>query len=188
MDVTAVRELLDTNPDVLLVDVRTPGEYETAHIADAINLPLDQVDAHLEQVVRDAGGKLVLICQSGNRATRCQTKLAAAGLTDTAVMSGGMAAWASAGAPVITGRQRWGLERQVRLVAGSIVALSVLAGIWWPPAALLAGFVGAGLAFAAITDTCAMGMLLAKLPYNRADKSADITTSLARLRESSQQA
>lgn len=186
MDVTAVRELLDINPDVLLVDVRTPGEYETAHISDAINLPLDQVDAHLEQVVRDAGGKLVLVCQSGNRANQCQTMLAAAGLTDTVVMSGGMDAWTSAGAPVITGRQRWGLERQVRLVAGSIVALSVLAGIWWPPAVFVAGFIGAGLAFAAITNTCAMGMLLAKLPYNRA--GTDVTSSLARLRQASQQA
>jgi hypothetical protein len=58
-----------------------PAEFETAHIPGAINLPLDQVDAHLGRIVADAGGHLLLIRQSGNRATQACTKLAGAGLT-----------------------------------------------------------------------------------------------------------
>jgi len=182
IDVAAVHALIAASPDVLLVDVRTPGEYESAHIAGSINLPLDQVDAQPERVVADVGGKMVLICQSGERAGQCQIKLAAAGLTDTVVMTGGMNAWTAVAAPVVRGRARWGLERQVRLVAGGIVLVSVLASIAWPPARFIAGFIGAGLVFAALTNTCAMGMMLAKVPYNRPATPADIGRSLALLR------
>lgn len=180
MDVPTARALLATNPDTLIVDVRTPAEFETAHIAGAINLPLDQVDAHLGRIVADAGGRMLLICQSGNRATQACTKLASAGLTDAAVMTGGMGAWIAAGAPVERGRQRWSLERQVRLTAGLIVLIAVLAGIWLPGAQYLAGVIGAGLTVAALTDTCAMGALLARLPYNRG-AGCDVDAAMARL-------
>ncbi|QRN81408.1 MAG: sulfurtransferase, partial [Nocardiopsis sp. BM-2018] len=51
----------------------------------------------------------------------------------------------------------------------------------WPPMVAVAGFVGAGLAFAAVTDTCAMGMALARLPYNQPRNDLDIEDSLTRL-------
>jgi len=181
LDVPAARALIAGNPDTLIVDVRTPAEFETAHIAGAINLPLDQVDAHLSRIVADAGGRMLLVCQSGNRATQACTKLAGAGLSDATVMTGGMGAWIAAGGPVQRGRQRWSLERQVRLVAGLIVLLAVLAGIWLPGAQYLAAAIGAGLTFAALTNTCAMGMLLSRLPYNRGD-GCDVDTAIARLR------
>ncbi|BCJ75859.1 sulfurtransferase [Catellatospora sp. IY07-71] len=179
IDVVSTRALLAANPDTLLVDVRTPGEYETAHIAGSINLPLDQVDAHLQHIVAAAGATMVIVCQSGNRAGQCQSRLSAAGVTGAAVMTGGLNAWLAAGAPVVRGRQRWSLERQVRLVAGGIVLVSIVASVWLPAARYLAGFIGAGLTFAALTDTCAMGMMLAKLPYNRPAKAADVRQALA---------
>jgi rhodanese-related sulfurtransferase len=182
IDVTSVREMLATNPDALVVDVRTPGEFETAHISGAINLPLDQVDAHLARIVNDAGGQMVLVCQSGNRAGQACRKLAGAGLTGSAVMTGGMNDWIAAGNPVVRGRERWALERQVRLVAGTIVLLSVLASILVPGAQIVAGLVGAGLAIAALTNTCAMGALLSRLPYNRGP-GHDPETALVRLRQ-----
>src|SRR5690606_36632127 len=128
-----------------------------------------------------AGGRILLMCQSGNRATQACRKLVNAGLSSASVIEGGMNAWIAAGGPVERGRQRWSLERQVRLVAGLIVLLSVLASIWLPPARFVAGFIGAGLVFAALTNTCAMGMLLAKLPYNRG-AVCDVNAALGRLR------
>jgi rhodanese-related sulfurtransferase len=181
IDVATARALMANNPDILIVDVRTPGEFETAHIAGSINLPLDQVDAHLERIVRDAGGRILLMCQSGNRATQACRKLVNAGLSSASVIEGGMNAWIAAGGPVERGRPRWSLERQVRLVAGLIVLLSVLASIWLPSARFVAGFIGAGLVFAALTNTCAMGMLLAKLPYNRG-AVCDVDAAIGRLR------
>ncbi|GAA1394091.1 rhodanese-like domain-containing protein [Catellatospora coxensis] len=181
IDVVSTRALLSANPDALLVDVRTPGEYETAHIAGSINLPLDQVDAHLQHIVSAAGGTMVIVCQSGNRAGQCQSRLAAAGATGATVMTGGMNAWIAAGAPVVRGRERWSLERQVRLAAGGIVLASIIVGIWLPAARYLAAFIGAGLTFAALTDTCAMGMMLSKLPYNRPASRTDVRQALAGL-------
>jgi rhodanese-related sulfurtransferase len=181
LDPAAVRALTAANPDVLLVDVRTPGEYQTAHVPGSVNLPLDQVDAHLRRIVSDAGGRMVLVCQAGGRARQAQQRLTAAGLTDVAILAGGMNAWIAAGGPVErSGRTRWSLERQVRLVAGGIVLVSVLASIWVPAMAYLAGLVGAGLFVAALTNSCLLGMLLARLPYNRGP-AADVDAAIARL-------
>ena len=71
------------------------------------------------------------------------------------------------------GRQRWDLERQVRLVAGSLVLAGIAGSVFVPGLKYVSGFVGAGLAFAAVTNTCAMGMALSKLPYNR-DAGCDV--------------
>jgi rhodanese-related sulfurtransferase len=181
VDVATARAMMANNPDILIVDVRTPGEFETAHVAGSINLPLDQVDAHLERLVNDAGGRILLMCQSGNRATAACTKLVNAGLTGASIIAGGINAWIAAGGPVERGRERWSLERQVRLVAGLIVLLSVVASLWVPEARFVAGFVGAGLTFAAMTNTCTMGMLLSRLPYNRG-QACDVDSATARLR------
>lgn len=92
----------------------------------------------------------------------------------------GPAAWQSAGGDVETDTPIWALERQVRLVAGSIVAASILASLKFPKARFLAGGVGSGLVFAAVSNTCLMGNLLAKLPYNRAE-GGDVAASVAAL-------
>jgi rhodanese-related sulfurtransferase len=181
IDVASARSLMAINPDVLVVDVRTAAEFDSAHIDGAINLPLDQVDAHLRRIVADAGGTMLLICQSGGRAARAGSALAGAGLSDVAVLSGGMNSCIAAGAPVSRGRPRWSLERQIRLVAGGIVVVSVMVGLWVPAALAIAAFIGAGLAVAALTDTCVMGMLLARLPYNRGP-GVDVEAAIARLR------
>lgn len=181
IDTATARALITTDPGVLVVDVRTPSEFASAHIDGAVNLPLDQVDAHLRRIVQDAGGRMVLVCQSGGRAERARKALSEAGLPGVAVLDGGMNAWIASGAPVNRGRPRWPLERQVRLVAGSIVLVSAVTSLWVPAAVFVAAFVGAGLTVAALTDTCAMGMLLARLPYNRAGE-VDVEAAVARLR------
>ncbi len=181
IDTATARALMAANPDVLVVDVRTPAEFETAHIGGAINLPFDQVDAHLRRIVADAGGRMLLVCQSGGRATQARKRLCEAGLPDTVVLAGGMNAWIASGAPVVRGRQRWSLERQVRLVAGGLVLASIVADLWLPGARFAGVLVGAGLMFAGLTDTCAMGMLLARLPYNRG-ATTDVDAALACIR------
>lgn len=179
VDVGAARALLATEPGTLLVDVRTPGEFQNGHIAGAVNVPLDQVDAHLPALVGRSAGRLVLVCQAGPRAEQAALKLARAGRADVAVLTGGMNAWAASGAPVERSADaRWTLERQVRFTAGLIVLLSVVASIWFPPMRFLAGAIGGGLVFAALSNTCMMGMALMKLPYNKAE-SRDIEAAIA---------
>lgn len=96
------------------------------------------------------------------------------------VLDGGIVAWLSTGGAVNHGPARWDLERQVRLTAGSIVLASVLGSVVVPQLKWVAGAVGAGLTGAALTNSCLMGKVLSKLPYNRG-ASCDIDTVLGRL-------
>ena len=155
------------DPAVHVIDVRTPGEFETGHIEGSYNVPLDLLGEHITDLAA-LGHNVVLVCQSGARATKALEQLVAAGKSNLRLLQGGMSAWTASGGQVArTNATRWAMDRQVRLVAGSVVLASVLASIWFPPARYLAGFIGAGLTFSAVTNTCGMAMMLAKLPYNR---------------------
>ena len=155
------------DPAVHVIDVRTPGEFETGHIEGAYNVPLDLLGEHVADLAA-LEHNVVLVCQSGARATKALEQLVAAGKSNLRLLQGGMTAWNTSGAQVArTNDTRWAMDRQVRLVAGAIVLASIVASVWFPAARYLAGLVGAGLTFSAVTDTCAMAMVLAKVPYNR---------------------
>lgn len=177
----AETQRLVQEPSTLVLDVRSPGEFETSHIDGAVNIPVDRLDPHLREIVAAGGGTMVLVCQSGGRAEQAAGKLTSEGHLDLVLLEGGMNAWQAAGAPVRRGEvERWALERQVRLVAGSIVLLAVVASIWVPGLKWVGAAVGFGLVFAALSNTCMMGMLLSKLPYNRG-AGCDIDQALSRL-------
>jgi rhodanese-related sulfurtransferase len=154
-----------------LIDVRTPVEFAEVHVDFARNVPLDQLRA--DQVTVNGEGPLYVICRSGSRGRQACEKLKAAGLTAVNV-EGGTAAWEAAGLPVArSGEKVMSLERQVRIGAGSLVIVGVLLGAFAHPAFYaLSGFVGVGLVFAGVTDWCGMGMLLARMPWNRARASS----------------
>jgi rhodanese-related sulfurtransferase len=152
-----------------LVDVRSASEFAGGHLAGALNIPLDQVESRLADL--DCHRPVVLICKSGLRSTIVCNLLQQLG-RPALVLQGGTAAWQQAGFPLVRSvKTRWSLERQVRLIAGLLVAtgalLALLVDIRW---AFLSGFVGLGLTFAGVTDFCAMGKLLERMPWNRAGK------------------
>ncbi|MGR6319124.1 rhodanese-like domain-containing protein [Micromonospora soli] len=182
LDALTLRELIGAGRSPRLLDVRTPAEFETVHIPGAYNVPLDLLKEHREELRNHLAEDVVLICRSGARARQAEQALAEVGLPNLKVLDGGMLAWQTANAPVKQGTSRWDLERQVRLVAGSIVLASILGSVFVPGLKWVAGFIGAGLTFAAVTNTCAMGMLLSKLPYNRG-ASCDLDTIVGQLRE-----
>ena len=168
---------------VTVLDVRTPGEFSGSHISGAINLPVDQLNGPvLETVAAQASWPMLVICQSSVRAQQAANRLEEAGFGDTTVLANGMNAWQAAGAPTeqVPADDRWAMERQVRLVAGSIVLTSVLASALVPKAKWLAAGIGGGLTFAAVSNTCMMGDLLGKLPYNRTPE-ADVTRAVSQL-------
>ncbi len=184
LDAATLRELIDSGRAPRLLDVRTPAEFETAHVPGAYNVPLDLLKEHRDELRNHLDEDVVLICRSGARAAQAERTLAGAGLPNLKILDGGMTAWQAADAPVTRGAPRWDLERQVRLVAGSIVLVSILASVFVPGLKWVAGFVGAGLTFAALTNTCAMGILLGRLPYNRG-ASCDLDSVVGQLRDGS---
>lgn len=159
-----LKTALDRN-EALVVDVREPGEFAREHIAGAQSFPLSSFDP--SRLPRDR--RIVLCCQSGARSGRALSQIEAAGLTDVAHLDGGLSAWKAAHLPTsIDITQPISIMRQVQITAGSLALLgAILAALVSPWFILLSGFVGAGLVFAGVTDTCMMAMLLAKLPYNR---------------------
>lgn len=169
----------------VLLDVRSPAEYGSARLRGSVNVPLDQLKRQSDQAsahARTAGEEhraTVVVCQSGVRAREAAEVITNAGLADVHVLEGGLARWRTEGNEVENGRAAWEMERQVRLVAGSIVLTSVLASTALPRAKWLAAGIGAGLTGAALTDTCAMGAMLAKAPWNtRSSKPVGLVQAL----------
>lgn len=153
--------------EAVLVDVREPAEHAGEHIADAYLVPLSKFDP--AQVPQEPGKKLVLHCLSDSRSAQAARKWLEAGQGPVWHLQGGLQAWKEAGySTVQSERASLSLQRQVQIVAGSLVFLGTVLGAFVSPwCLLLSGFVGAGLMFAGITNTCGLAMLLAKLPYNQ---------------------
>jgi rhodanese-related sulfurtransferase len=183
VDVRTLQAWLNGDDAPRVLDVRTPAEFETSHIPGSYNVPLDNLREHRAELRRHLDEDVVLVCQSGSRAEQAEKALAEVGLPGLRVLEGGMTAWRTAGAPVNRGRQTWELERQVRLVAGSIVLAGILGSVKVPKLKWIAGGIGAGLTTAALTNTCAMGMLLSKMPWNRCADACDIDQVVTALSE-----
>lgn len=161
---------LHESQGVELIDVRTPAEFREVHATIAVNVPLDTLTSEQVKQVQsgDDAAPVYFICQSGNRSSRACQKLIDAGFTNVVSVEGGTKAWDQLGLPVNRGKKTISLERQVRIAAGFLVLLGALLGMFVNPwFSGLSAFVGAGLMFAGITDTCGMAMLLAKMPWNQ---------------------
>lgn len=161
-----LKQWLDQN-QVTLIDVREPSEYATERIHGATLVPLSQFD--INQIPLETGKTLVLQCQSGKRSAQAAQQILASGVEIVIHLEGGLNAWKQLGyATQINKNMPISMFRQVQIVAGSLVLMGTVLGVVLSPWFLiLSGFVGAGLVFAGVSNTCAMAILLAKLPYNQ---------------------
>ena len=168
VDAQTLRTWMKDPEDLIVIDVRFAAEFEAMHIRGSYNVPLPLLSEHTDELAERLGKRVVLVCQSGTRAEQARTRLGGAGVGSAHVLVGGVPAFAAANGDVVRGQQRWDLERQVRMVAGSAVVLGLAGGRFVSPKLrLLAGGIGAGLTFSAATNSCAMGMVLARMPWNR---------------------
>ncbi|MGW4105730.1 rhodanese-like domain-containing protein [Streptomyces sp. NPDC004976] len=173
--------------ELIIIDVRTPGEFAGGHLPGALNIPLDRVQRALPDIRHAAErGDVLVVCASGARSENACRVLAESGVT-AATLSGGTGAWAADGhelhRPQGTSRATWGMERQVRLTAGALVLLGLLLGLVVHPAfQIVSAGIAGGLVFSALTNTCGMAAMLAKLPHNR-PRTADLGSTLAALRD-----
>ncbi len=168
-DFCSEREL---NKALFVIDVRTEAEHAACHVPGVRLYPLQDIDPAVVLAEADKAGAdtpIYVLCKGGGRAQQAAVKLAAANSAHPiVVVAGGTDACAASGMPVNEGKPMMSLERQVRIAAGGLVLTGVVLGYLINPGFFtLSGFVGAGLMFAGITDTCAMGMMLARMPWNK---------------------
>ena len=158
---------IQAGEQVHLFDVRTPIEFREVHATVARNTPLESLDCGAVLAEHPTNAPLYVICRSGSRGKQACEKFTAAGCTNVVNVEGGTMAWDQAGCPVIRGQKAISLERQVRIAAGFLVLTGAVLSVEYPWFIGLSGFVGAGLMFSGITDTCGMGMILARMPWNQ---------------------
>jgi rhodanese-related sulfurtransferase len=159
------------NDKLKIIDVREPGEYRQVRAQGAISLPLSRLEKKPEEIKTHTEGAeaILLTCKSGARSAKA-AKLIEEHADGCAVyvIDGGTDAWVAANLPHQKQERAISLQRQVQIAAGSLVFLGTLLGAsvsaWW---LVLSGFVGAGLVFAGITNSCGMAMLIAKMPWNQ---------------------
>ncbi|WP_420450599.1 rhodanese-like domain-containing protein [Ilumatobacter sp.] len=179
IDPAGLRDLLEADPAALVLDVRTGGEFAGVHIPGSRNVPLGSLDERARAVAL-VDRPMVVVCRSGERAERARATLTAAGATRLRVLVGGVDGWISSGGEVTRGRSTtWAMDRQIRLVAGSISLVGIVGSIFVPRAKWLSGAVATGLTFSALSDTCALGAVLARLPYNA---GGDVDEVIAEMR------
>jgi rhodanese-related sulfurtransferase len=168
------KKLFSEDDKLTIIDVRSSVEFKSLSLASATNIPLDVLNCELvENHLNDRATTdqpIYLMCKGGHRAKLANEKLLQ--LTQQIVcIEGGMDALGQDSSLPLQRDPTAGisLERQVRIAAGTLVLLGVVLGtILHPGAYILAAFVGAGLVFAGATDWCGMGLLLAKMPWNKA--------------------
>ena len=178
----ALAQLYSSGQGIDLIDVRTPAEFQQVHVEFARNVPLSDLDP--DQIVRARNGSanepLYVICQAGGRGQQACERFAKAGFPNVINIEGGTAACETAGLPLVRGKKVMSLERQVRITAGSLVLVGVALGSLVHPYLYgLSAFIGAGLVFAGLTDTCGMGMMLAKMPWNTRPAAGSAAPSVA---------
>jgi glyoxylase-like metal-dependent hydrolase (beta-lactamase superfamily II) len=161
-DLQALRE---AQRDTVLLDVRSRLEFEGSWIDGATNLPLEELDGRLDEIPEQR--EVVVVCRTGVRATIAAEALARSGRR-ARVLEGGMQAWRRAHLPMREGRRRLPVDRQVQLIAGSMILTGIALGTLVNPWFLgIAAFFGAGLTFAGATGTCGLAHILLRLPWNR---------------------
>lgn len=171
-----LRDALGSDTPPTVIDVRSGAEFGSVHIPGSYNVPLPLLAEHGEEFASRLPGQVVLICQSGNRASQACARLGSAGVDPDAVtvLDGGIAAYEASGGDVVRGKGAWAMDRQVRMVAGSLVLTGVTASrLVSPKLVYLAGAIGTGLTWSALSNSCAMAAVLAQMPWNRsADEPA----------------
>ncbi len=173
-----LKNLIHSGKHIDLIDVRTPVEFRALHVTGARNVPLDRLDPN---ALRTAGGTssdpVYVVCRSGGRSRQACDKLLAAGVTNVVNVEGGTVACESAGAPVVRGKSAMPLNSQVQVITGVTVVSGAVAALattnlYWLSLPIM---MGAGLVFSGLTNTCGMGTLLARMPWNQVKPEA--TTS-----------
>jgi rhodanese-related sulfurtransferase len=164
--VVGLKEVLE-NGEIHLVDVREQVEFAGGRVSGANLIPLGELEERHAEL--DHSKPIYVMCRTGRRSTEAQQKLRSLGFTNVVNVVGGLEAWKKEQLPVERDEHApWSIERQVRFTAGVLVLTGVLLSLFVHTYFIaLSGLIGFGLAFTAAIDWCGMGLLIAKMPWNK---------------------
>ena len=98
VSVSTAKDMIDSNPDLVILDVRFLYEYEDGHIKNAILIPVGELAGRLDELDKDK--ETLVYCKSGGRSATASGILDAAGFTSVYNMVGGITAWIDAEYPI----------------------------------------------------------------------------------------
>ncbi|MFK7769551.1 MAG: rhodanese-like domain-containing protein [Mariniblastus sp.] len=169
----SLREKSDSKKSLCLIDVRTPAEFSEVHAVDAINIPLHQFDANqaASKLGLSKDDTIYLICKMGGRSQKACENMLSNGYKNATNVAGGTDDWVRSALPIVQGAKKaFAINRQVQILAGSLALIGALLSFYNPYFAILPIFIGGGLVFSGLTNTCGMGTMLAMMPWNQAPK------------------
>ncbi|HKP70025.1 MAG TPA: rhodanese-like domain-containing protein [Pyrinomonadaceae bacterium] len=151
----------------ILVDVREWPEFAAGRVPGSRLIPLADISKRSGEL--DKARDVFLICRTGRRSAEAASRLRSLGFENVVNVEGGFEAWKKNKLPVERDeRAPWSIERQVRFTAGLLVLAGIVLSLFVHPYFIsISALIGFGLAFSSAIDWCGMGILLAKMPWNR---------------------
>jgi Rhodanese-related sulfurtransferase len=93
-------EMIQKEKDVIILDVRTPQEYQEGHISNAINIPVQILGQQLDKLNNFKDKKILVYCRSGHRSAIASQILDRAGFKNVYNLKGGIFEWKASGLPL----------------------------------------------------------------------------------------
>ena len=101
IDVKSVNEEFQGETSSVMIDVRSPEEFNGGHVEKSVNLPLEQVEQGIESIVPDKNAQIYVFCRSGGRSSMAQAILADKGYINVKNITGGILEWKDQGLPLV---------------------------------------------------------------------------------------
>ncbi len=93
------------NNDAVVLDLRSAESFSRGHIVGARNVPMDELEGHLEKLKKFRSKPLVAVCDAGMTSSKAANTLRNSGFDSVYNLKGGMSAWGQAGLPVVSGKK-----------------------------------------------------------------------------------
>jgi rhodanese-related sulfurtransferase len=105
VDISPAEAVALINAGALPVDIRAPAQFEKAHLLEARNIPLADLDQHLPSLEKLKDRGILIYCENGATSIKAVEKLQGRGINAVKSLRGGLAAWRSENLPVFAGRK-----------------------------------------------------------------------------------
>jgi rhodanese-related sulfurtransferase len=94
-------EMMQKEKNIIILDVRTPQEYQEGHISNAINIPVQILGQQLDKLKNFKDKKILVYCRSGHRSAIASQILDRAGFKNVYNLKGGLFEWKASGLPLV---------------------------------------------------------------------------------------